>query len=75
MYHFPSALARQLLAALSAGLILTLSSNVASSTENCERLEALAVQYAGVELTRGQKQLKQRMIIWYSTHCIVHADR
>jgi len=73
MYYFPSALA--LLAALSAGLILALSSNVASSAQNCERLEALAVQYAGVELTRGQKQLKQRMIIWYSTHCIVHADR
>ena len=73
MYYFPSALA--LLTAMSAGLILALSSNVASSAENCERLEALAVQYAGVELTRGQKQLKQRMIIWYSTHCIVHADR
>jgi hypothetical protein len=40
MYYFPSALARQPLAALSAGLILALSSNVASSAENCERLEA-----------------------------------
>jgi hypothetical protein len=75
MYHFPSALARRPLAALSAGLILGLSSNVASSAENCERLEALAVQYTGVELTRGQKQLKLKMIIWYSTHCIHSADR
>jgi hypothetical protein len=75
MYHFPSALARRPLAALSAGLILALGSNVASSTENCERLEALAVQYTGVELTRGQKQLKLKMIIWYSTHCIHPADR
>jgi hypothetical protein len=75
MYHFPSALARQLLAALSAGLILALSSNVASSAENCERLEALAVQYAGVELTWEQKRLKRKMVIWYSTNCIRHAAR
>jgi hypothetical protein len=53
MYYFPSALARPPLAALSAGLILALSSDVASSAENCARLEGLAVQYAGVELTRG----------------------
>jgi len=75
MYYFPSALARQSLAALSAGLILALSSNVALSAENCERLEALAVQYTGVELTREQKQIKRKMVIWYSTHCIRHADR
>jgi hypothetical protein len=73
MYYFPSALA--LLAALSAGLILALGSNVASSAENCERLEALAVQYAGVELTREQKRLKRKMVIWYSTNCIRHAAR
>jgi hypothetical protein len=75
MHHFPSAIARQPLAALSTGLILALSSNVTSSAENCERLEALAVQYSGVELTREQKQLKRKMVIWYLTHCIRHADR
>jgi hypothetical protein len=75
MYHFPRALTRQALAALSAGLILAVGSNVASSAENCERMEALAVQYAGVELTREQKKLKRKMVIWYSTHCIRHADR
>jgi hypothetical protein len=75
VYYFPSALARQSLAALSAGLILALTSNVASSAENCARLEALAVQYSGVELTRGQKQPKRKMVIWYSKHCIRHADR
>jgi hypothetical protein len=31
----------------------------ALSAENCERLEALADQYAGVELTSAQKQLKR----------------
>jgi hypothetical protein len=51
MDHFPSVLARQCRAALSAGLILAFSSNAALSAENCQRLEALANQYAGVELT------------------------
>ena len=75
MNHFSNAIARQPLAALSAGLIPAISSNIASSAENCERLEALAVQYSGVELTREQKQLKRKMVIWYSTHCIRHTDR
>jgi hypothetical protein len=75
MHYFPNALARQPIAALSVGLILALGSNVASSAENCERLEALAVQYSGVELTREQKRLKRKMVIWYSTHCTRHADR
>ena len=51
MDHFPSVLARQCRAALSAGLILAFSCNAALSAENCQQLEALANQYAGVELT------------------------
>ena len=73
MDHFPSVLARQCRAALSAGLILAFSCNAALSAENCQRLEALANQYAGVELTSDQKQLKRKMVSWYSTHC--HAPR
>jgi len=48
MNHVPSALAHLSCAVLSAGLILAFSSNPASSAENCQRLEALANQYAGV---------------------------
>ncbi len=75
MDHFPSTLARQALAALSAGLILALSSNAALSSENCQRLEALANQYAGVELTSAQKQLKRKMVAWYATNCVRQARR
>jgi hypothetical protein len=75
MDRFPSALARLSLAALSAGLILAFSSNAALSVENCERLEAIASQYAGVELTIAQKQLKRKMVVWYSVHCTRHALR
>ncbi len=75
MDHVPSALARQSRAVLSAGLILAFSSNAAFSAENCQRLEALATQYAGVELTSAQKQLKRKMVVWYSTHCIRRASR
>jgi hypothetical protein len=45
------------------------------SAENCQRLEALANQYAGVELTSDQKQLKRKMVSWYSTHCMHRAAR
>jgi hypothetical protein len=75
MDHFPRTLARQPLAVLSAGLILAASSKAALSAENCQRLEALAIQYVGVELTSAQKQLKRKMVIWYSTHCIREAGR
>jgi hypothetical protein len=62
-------------AALSAGLLLTFSPNAALSAENCQRLEVLANQYAGVELTSAQKQLKRRMVAWYSTNCVRQARR
>lgn len=75
MDHFTSAIARQSCAVLSAGLILAFSSNAAFSAENCQQLEALANQYAGVELTSAQKQLKRKMAVWYSTHCVRHARR
>jgi glutaredoxin-related protein len=75
MNHFPRALARRSGAVLSAGLILAVSSRVALSAESCERLEALAIQYASVELTGAQKQLKRKMLVWYSVHCIRQAGR
>jgi hypothetical protein len=75
MGHLPTALARPSLAALSAGLILAFASNAALSAESCQRLEALANQYAGVELTSTQKQLKRKMLVWYATNCTRQARR
>jgi hypothetical protein len=75
MDHLPTALGCRSLAALSAGLILAWSSNAAVGAENCQQLEALANHYAGVELTSAQKQLKRKMVVWYSAHCLRHALR
>jgi transketolase len=35
----------------------------------------LANQYASVELTSAQKQLKRKMVTWYSTLCMYRAGR
>lgn len=70
MDHLPRALASQSRAVLCAGLILAFSSNAAFSDENCRRLEALASRYAGIDLTGAQKQLKHKMVAWYSANCI-----
>jgi hypothetical protein len=59
LQELASALTSQSRVVLCAGLILASSSNAALSAENCQRLEATANQYAGVELTSAQKQLKQ----------------
>jgi hypothetical protein len=75
MDYLPGVLARHSCAIISAALILAFSSNAALSAENCQRLEAIAMQYAGVELTSTQKQLKRQMVVWYSAHCVRRADR
>ena len=72
---YPSLPRSVLGAALSAGVLLALSPNPAFSDENCHRLEALAHQYAGVQLTSDQKQIKQQMVAWYSTNCVRQARR
>lgn len=49
---------------------LTLSSTASLSNEaNCRRLEDLARQYAGVQLTSQQQQLKRRLVAWYNSNC------
>ena len=83
--HFPRALARQPLAVLTAGIILTFGSNAISSAEipsaeipsaeNCQRRKVLANQYSGVELTGAHKQLKRKMVAFYSRRCIRGAHR
>ena len=39
------------------------------ANEDCQRLEALAQQYAGVELTTYEKQIKAKMVAWYGRNC------
>jgi hypothetical protein len=75
MDHFARALAHDSLAILCVGVILASSSIAGLSAENCQQLEALATQYAGVALTGDQKQVKRKMVAWYSAHCIRHALR
>jgi hypothetical protein len=41
----------------------------AFADEHCHQLEALSQQYAGVELTSAQKQIKRQMIVWYERNC------
>jgi hypothetical protein len=63
------ALARHVRAIIAAGLLITVSGTGAASNENCQRLEALAREYAGVQLTSAQQQLKRRMVAWYKKNC------
>jgi len=74
MNRFPVALVHYFGAALCGGL-LVFSSSAAFSSDDCRRLEVLAHQYAGVQLTSGQKQIKRQMVAWYSTNCVRQARR
>jgi hypothetical protein len=53
---------------VSIGLIPTRS----LADERCQQLEALRAQYAGVELTSDQKQIKVKLVAWYYVHCRKH---
>ncbi len=52
-----------------AGLFVAASGTTALSSDNCRRLEELARQYAGVQLTSSQQQLKRRLVAWYNANC------
>jgi len=55
---------------IAASLLMATSSTAALSNEsNCRRLEDLARQYAGVQLTSEQQQLKRRLVAWYNDNC------
>lgn len=57
-------------AVVAADLLVAMSGTVALSNEsNCRRLEDLARQYAGVQLTSEQKQLKRKLVGWYNGNC------
>jgi hypothetical protein len=75
MTYLLHALARQSRVVLSAWLILVLSSTAALSDGDCGRLDALASQYAGVELNSAQTQFKRIMVTCYLMHGVRHAAR
>lgn len=50
-------------------LIATSSTNALSNENNCRRLEDLAQQYAGVQLTSQQQRLKRKLVAWYNSNC------
>jgi hypothetical protein len=60
---------RPLIIVVAAGLSIAASSNSALSNDNCRYLEDLARQYAGVQLTSEQKQLKRKLVAWYNGNC------
>jgi hypothetical protein len=55
--------------ALLVGSVSVLIASPALADDNCQRLEELARQYAGVELTPYQKGLKVELVHWYSQNC------
>ena len=68
--HRPGiAFARPCSLAVAVALLTALSGSPALSNDNCRRLEDLARQYAGVQLTSGQKQIKRRLVAWYKGNC------
>jgi hypothetical protein len=57
------------LASFGVGLVLIAGPTHSFANEHCQQLEALSQQYANVELTFVQKQMKRRMVLWYSQNC------
>jgi len=64
-----NAFVRPLRVVVAAGLLTALGGSGALGNENCRRLEDLARQYAGVQLTSEQKQLKRKLVGWYNGNC------
>jgi hypothetical protein len=65
-----NALVRPIVPVIAAGLLIAMSCADALSNEsNCRQLEDLARQYAGVQLTSQQQQIKRRLVGWYNDNC------
>jgi hypothetical protein len=63
-------LVRPFILAVVASTLTAMSGTSALSNEsNCRRLEDLARQYAGVQLTSYQQQLKRKMVAYYKDNC------
>lgn len=70
MVPFRNGFAAPIVFVTSVGLVIATSGAIAHSNEsNCRRLEDLARQYAGVQLTSQQQKLKRRLIAWYNGNC------
>jgi hypothetical protein len=70
MVRFRNGCARSVILGISIGLIIAMSGTSALSNEsNCRRLEELSRQYAGVQLTSAQQQIKRRLVTWYNGNC------
>jgi hypothetical protein len=54
---------------LSLGVLFSLASTAAFADERCGQLVALNRQYAGVALTREQKDIKVQLVAWYKANC------
>ena len=60
---------RPLVVAVAVSLSIAASASAALSNDNCRYLEDLARQYAGVQLTSDQKQIKRKLVAWYNGNC------
>jgi hypothetical protein len=70
MGHTGKVLMHPAIALIGAGFLVAMSGTAALSSENnCRRLEDLARQYAGVQLTDQQQRLKRRLVAWYNGNC------
>ena len=56
-------------AALAATALVAFVPNQSLADGRCQQLEALNVQYAGVQLTTEQQRLKRKLVAWYYGHC------
>lgn len=59
---------RQFAFILPIGILCSLSAS-AFADEHCAQLVALNRQYAGVALTREQKEIKVQLVAWYKANC------
>lgn len=67
-----SEMLRTSLGTLVAVSIIALCPAPGLADERCHQLEALHAQYAGVQLTPEQQQLKRKLVAWYHGHCTRH---
>ena len=54
---------------LAVSLLVAASTTAQSNESNCRYLESLARQYAGVQLTSYQQQVKRKLVAWYNDNC------
>jgi hypothetical protein len=63
-------LVRPVIFVIAVSLLVAMSGTGALSNESkCRQLEDLARQYAGVQLTSQQQQIKRRLVAWYTDNC------